>query len=367
MLKIIARLLSCSITSSYRNRRSPCVEHLETRDCPSTIYWTSNGGGSWNVPSNWSTGTVPTATDDVIFDGGTSGQHNGDCTYTGPNGNTIANSITLDSNYTGTLHAVNGFTVAGLLELDNGHIDQPSGVGQSDITTTSFTWSGGGFNDISGVKGVLNVQGFSNSVITCTNQILGSDLNLLNGTLKVQGRGSLIFGNNAGVNLTSGAVWDWWGGTVISAGMSAITNGGGTFMKDPASTVATLTADMPYINNSNNAMLLVGSGTLDFASQDSTYGVSVVQQSGTIGIGWVPQGQSYNYVGGATLQVDSGLVMFNGVLRTADGYTSYITGMKPSIAVHGGFVEVGFNEPGNLLSPAWKKPRFAAAQAYNTV
>src|SRR5690242_18422291 len=49
--------------SPYRFR--PSLETLEGRDLPSVVTWTNPAGGDWDKPSNWSSGSVPTAADDV--------------------------------------------------------------------------------------------------------------------------------------------------------------------------------------------------------------------------------------------------------------------------------------------------------------
>ena len=47
------------------SRFSPRLEALELRDLPSTVTWTNPAGGDWDKASNWSTGSLPTAADDV--------------------------------------------------------------------------------------------------------------------------------------------------------------------------------------------------------------------------------------------------------------------------------------------------------------
>src|SRR4051812_28471258 len=51
-------------------RRPPRLhlELLEDRVVPATVSWTNPAGGAWNAGTNWSTGVVPTAVDDVVID-----------------------------------------------------------------------------------------------------------------------------------------------------------------------------------------------------------------------------------------------------------------------------------------------------------
>jgi hypothetical protein len=44
------------------------LELLEGRVLPAVVSWVNSQGGSWNDPANWSTGTLPTAADDVTID-----------------------------------------------------------------------------------------------------------------------------------------------------------------------------------------------------------------------------------------------------------------------------------------------------------
>src|SRR5947209_4070506 len=53
---------------SFRRRSSsrPVLELLEDRAVPSTVYWTGAQDNNWDNPVNWSSGSAPTASDDVI-------------------------------------------------------------------------------------------------------------------------------------------------------------------------------------------------------------------------------------------------------------------------------------------------------------
>ena len=44
------------------------LERLEDRTVPSTVSWINAAGGDWDNAANWSTGMVPTATDDVVIE-----------------------------------------------------------------------------------------------------------------------------------------------------------------------------------------------------------------------------------------------------------------------------------------------------------
>jgi hypothetical protein len=212
------------------------VEQLETRDCPSTITWNApwQGPGSppvnWNDPANWDSHTVPTSADDVVFGQGWSFSDGIDCIYNGPVGDTIANSNTINGVYQGTLHAVSGFTVSDLLELDNGNLDQPGGAGVSDITVRNFNWSGGAVLGPT-AKAALKVAGGGRANLTGANLTTGSDFILDNSTVYLNNTGNLTFNNNAGISMSNNAGFNWQSGTanIVTAGTGTIQNNGGFF------------------------------------------------------------------------------------------------------------------------------------------
>src|SRR5262249_33501608 len=79
----------------------PRLESLEDRWVPSTVnYWTSVGGTSWNDPSNWSLGHVPSSAEIATFD-----THSLiPCTIDAPvAGQNTASGIAIGSQYPGTI------------------------------------------------------------------------------------------------------------------------------------------------------------------------------------------------------------------------------------------------------------------------
>jgi hypothetical protein len=112
-------------------RRRPELEQLEKRDCPSAVSLVASG--DWNDPNIWSTHAVPTQNDDVDLTGAFNVLFNGSV-----NGPTAARTVTLDALFSGTLTLNSVFTVGSGLEVDNGVINQPGGVGVSDINVSGF-------------------------------------------------------------------------------------------------------------------------------------------------------------------------------------------------------------------------------------
>src|SRR5262245_49321101 len=72
-LRTLVQTLSGRAPKARRPRRPgrvsfcPGLEGLEDRLAPATVTWTNPAGGLWNVGSNWSTGAVPGAADDVTI------------------------------------------------------------------------------------------------------------------------------------------------------------------------------------------------------------------------------------------------------------------------------------------------------------
>jgi hypothetical protein len=56
------------LSSKRGSRQRPAVEVLEQRRLLTTVDWTNSAGGSWDVASNWSNGSVPGPGDDVVID-----------------------------------------------------------------------------------------------------------------------------------------------------------------------------------------------------------------------------------------------------------------------------------------------------------
>jgi hypothetical protein len=72
----------------------PSLEHLEDRLAPATVSWNVDTSGDWNNPANWSTGTVPAASDDVVIN------RTVPVTVTISSGNQAANSLQASNNET---------------------------------------------------------------------------------------------------------------------------------------------------------------------------------------------------------------------------------------------------------------------------
>jgi hypothetical protein len=159
-----------------------------------TYTWDGGGGdANWNTAANWSTDTVPTATDVALFDGTCSS--NCDATI---NVSITVDGITLASDYAGTVtqasgstvtvDATDGFTIAGgafvggdsLISLTTtlGEFVQTGGTFTNSSgglsIFTNLTLTGGTFNNSYDITLTdLNSSGATDSVVTCSGSLPG--------------------------------------------------------------------------------------------------------------------------------------------------------------------------------------------------
>ena len=153
-----------------------------------TCTWQDNQSDDWSVVTRWSCGHLPTNLDDVV----------------------------ISKNRTVTLN-VSPVTIASL-SLSDGKID-----GTGNISTTSFTWSGGTL-DISGVTTVSGTLTFSATPLTLSagTLALGSaGTSSITSSQVINGAGT--FKNNGTVTVSSGKDFtvsklNWSGGSLAGAG-----------------------------------------------------------------------------------------------------------------------------------------------------
>ena len=146
---------------------------VTTQSLPDT--WVGGASGSWSTASNWSKGTVPSSSDDVVINSGS--------------------SVTIS---TGTL-SIHSLTLGGTLELQSG---------------TSLTLA-----NASTVSGTLQVDpGASLSLAAATS---------VSGTLLMEGT---TLQNTA--SLTVSGTFDWYDGKITGSGSTTIASGGALNIAD---------------------------------------------------------------------------------------------------------------------------------------
>ena len=146
-----------------------------------TITWTNGGGdGTWSNSSNWSTSTVPTSSDDVIFDGTSVANATLDVA-------TTIKTLTIDAGYTGQVSlSSQTLTISSNLTTDN--------ASQINAGTSTVIFSGSKTVNCPASLYNLTINSvYNNSIIfgqnlEVLNDLLLTYVNNMNGdTLKVHG------------------------------------------------------------------------------------------------------------------------------------------------------------------------------------
>ena len=243
-----------------------------------TAHWINSSGGNWNTASNWSTGTVPTAANDVVIDA------NG--TYT----------VTLDVNPAfNTLTVGGGATGTQTLNLGVGHdvtFANPATVTTSgSLTFTSSRLLGAGPLTVNGTMNWTNDSEIDTTVSIApggTLNISGFGTRYINGgTLNNGGNVFWSGGNNLSI-YNSGVINNLGTGLFVATNDQLIYvhccsggqafNNAGTFRK----TTATNTTTIQSNGFNNSGTVDIQSGTVNFASGGTSTGVLNATSPGTI-------------------------------------------------------------------------------------
>lgn len=234
------------------------------------IFW-AGGAGTWETAADWSTGTAPTITDDVVFNVSTNDSIVSAVTATAA---MAANSITVSNTLATSI--TSSSSVARILTLGTGGITLASGAGAFTIGSTSATisvnlngsqtWtnnSGSGlaisnaFFTASGVSSTLTLNNTSTGGIAFSNSLNDNGTGVL--TLVVDNTGT------GAVSIASNNTSTYSGGTYLEAGTltaRAYNIGTGTiYVGDSAA------------NSSNVVLNLTSGGAIN----------AIVEQSGTTG------------------------------------------------------------------------------------
>jgi len=242
-----------------------------------TAHWINSSGGNWNTASNWSTGTVPTAANNVVIDA------NG--TYTvnldvNPAFNTLTvgggtGTQTLDLGFSHDLTFTNPGTVtaSGALTFGSGRL---LGAGPLTVNGT-MNWTADSEMDTTltiATGGTLNVSGAG------TRHLNGGTLNN-GGTVNWSGGNNFSVYNAGVINNLATGLFVTTNDQIIYQSCCAVGqafNNAGTFRK----TVATGTTTISSNGFNNTGTVDIQSGTFNPSSGGTSSGIFNATSPGTI-------------------------------------------------------------------------------------
>jgi hypothetical protein len=223
----------------------PRVEELENRLVPAAVTWIGGASGSWATGTNWSTGTMPGAGDDVVLDGSVTVSHSAgaDAIQTLSLGPGAILQVVGDSSITAT-------ATGGPQVTDDGIIDL------GDNTTAGGLFVNAAAASVAGTGDIV----FGASAANQLGQQLGQALAL--------GPGVTVHGQSGAVGLASGALDNQ--GTIRSevAGGTITINPSGSFTND--GTVAALNGGTTVLGP--GALTNLSSGTLTGGTWEAVAG-----------------------------------------------------------------------------------------------
>ena len=176
------------------------LEALESRTLLSTVSWAVNSSGYWDVPTNWSTGSLPGPGDDVVID-------KPGVTVTYRTGSSTIHSLDDQDAFVlsgGTLTASTTLQVKGSFSLAGGTLSSADVLAS---TTIQATTSGGTLDGVT-LEGNLNLTALLSSSVTILNGLtldgfvqVGSGSSRYGyldfvGTQSLSGTGTIAFDNS---------------------------------------------------------------------------------------------------------------------------------------------------------------------------
>ncbi|MBC7412493.1 MAG: hypothetical protein H7331_08580 [Bacteroidia bacterium] len=219
------------------------ISSLFTTTWSQVATWTNGGGNNlFSNPLNWSTGVIPGATNDVLFNGTTSAQCDIDL-------NATVQSVTGNASYIGALNMLTGFDV---------------------VTSLDFTWNSSAI--ITGNTGSINIG--RNFFMSAGSYIAGSGAVNVTGAYSQNGTTNTVDLSAAGL-VTYSSTFTLQNG-IYNAPLSQVnksnftvsggtfTNNGGTirFTGVGSTTVATSNSTAPIINNTQPFYNLIFDNTV---------------------------------------------------------------------------------------------------------
>jgi phage baseplate assembly protein gpV len=245
------------------------VEILEDRTLPTAVFWTNPGSGLWNMASNWSSGRVPGAADDVFINASNINVQHTANTADSIHSLTCNATLFLSAGSLTLGAAPMGSTLNNMFVLDGGTISGPG-----DLTVNGLlNWSGGALSGTGRVEANGGMQ---------INTVGGPNLNgrILDnaGEADWVGNGTFFAGNNAVFNnLTTGTFIAQGNGTF--SGMATFNNAG-SFLKMGGTGTTVLGTTLH-----NSGSVEVRTGALNLNANQASTGVFTVDAGATLNFG----------------------------------------------------------------------------------
>jgi hypothetical protein len=260
-----------------RRRARPALEGLGERIVPAVNTWIYGGWGAstWSNGANWSQGSPPDSTDDIVFDGGVANTGAG---YYGTGG-AIGKSISFVNGYDQQLTIYSsGAVTLDALSFDSQATLYMSGPGK--ITVQDLSMVGGSITAPSGYPNTVEIAdiGEINTLSSGWNVYTQSHLKVLSGAQLNLDLTSFTLGDYLSLGNGADIINQ---GTVLHAGGEVVGWSGptdnhfvneGVYRKTGTGT-ATL-GSVSLMNNHNNGEVRVEQGTLNVAYMQQTAGLA---------------------------------------------------------------------------------------------
>jgi len=258
------------------------------------VHWINAAGGDWNVASNWSTGAIPTATEDVFIDLA------GAYTITHSTGTTQVKSLQSEHqiNLTGgTLTVTEPIQMNGaVLSLGGGTLKNSTVMG-SGVNGRVMEVVGSGTLDAATLEdtdSVINVYVAPGAQLTIVNGLIlnGGSANLFSGVELIVEGGTVVASTPASGSQTIGGT----SGVVVLRGGGSITSPGATLILRPD---IGLLSERGAIGSPDGGIVLmgttsvVGNGGLDTVNVRNLGHIQITGKVGPLDVGGALTGTGF--------------------------------------------------------------------------
>lgn len=350
------------LTSSAEGSRTMTIEKVPGDFSCGGIYWTGATSTDWFNPANWSTASVPTATDNVIIPSAPTNQPS--IAAAGA----VCNRITIESGASLSMSGATAFTLSVAGDwINNGTFNR--GIGTVDFNGTND------YQEISGTNTTnFNVLRVSKAALSRVLEVLSvitlnaatNPLDIASGTFKLSSASTITpFTNSTGADLTSNkGLWNN-GGTFNSGNFNWSLNGG--LIRLSAGTINVGTNSNNIINYLNNGKMTIEGGNLNIAGRFSpNSGVSsttYTQTGGIITVNTIGSTSTtaapFQINATGTCTITGGTIV---IQRASSNAADYIN-LSTNSTISGGTLQIG-----NSATPASQTIRInSSVPVYNLV